>query len=73
LPGNLHHGHQAGVHAEDVDFLADDGAGAGENVLQFPVVQGIAAGSVVIADASVGGILSSRRYVTMEGGKSLKA
>jgi hypothetical protein len=43
LPGDLHHRHEAGVHAEDVDLLPNDEAGAGENVLQLPVVQGVAA------------------------------
>ena len=63
LPGYLHHRHEAGIHTEDVNLLADGGAGAGKDLFQFPVVQGVAAGGVVIADATVSGMSGGVRVV----------
>lgn len=52
LVGHLDHVHEAGVHAEEVDLPAE-GAQIGKDNPQLAVVQGVAAGGVVMADAAV--------------------
>ncbi len=63
LVGHLDHVHEAGIHAEEVDLPAQERADPGQDHPQLPVVQGIAAGGVVVADAAVGlweGVIEER-------------
>ncbi|HLA28382.1 MAG TPA: hypothetical protein VJZ49_10860 [Syntrophales bacterium] len=53
LVGRLHHVHEAGIHPQEVNLLAKECADCCEDNIQFPVVQGIAVGGIVIADAAV--------------------
>ncbi len=53
LVDDLHHAHKAGVHAQEIDLLAQDGSDRRENYLQFTIVQGIAVRGVVVADTAV--------------------
>jgi transposase IS116/IS110/IS902 family protein len=54
LVGDLDHGHEAGVHADQVDLAAEGAMRPGEHALELAVVEAVRR-AVVVGDAAVGG------------------